>query len=104
MDIGFIVIVVAFIIYYLTILIKERKIIQDPKEILEKFLSILLLYAGISIIYFALTGNPFLNESEDSYRIYLFIIGFIATLWTIPNLLEEFTFFRKFQKKGKRKK
>lgn len=96
MDGGFIAIVGLFILYYLLILFVERKIIQDPKDIIEKFLSVVLLYAGFSIIYFSLTGKPFLSDTTQSYNVYIFIIGFIAVLWTIPNLLREFTFFQNF--------
>jgi len=74
---------------------------HDPGEILEKFLSVVLLYAGISLIYFAITGKPFLYDSLETYSVYIFIIGFIAVLWTIPNLLQEFAFFQKFMKKRK---
>ena len=105
MDVGYLLIIGIFVFYYLVILIFERKIIQEPGEIIEKFLSVLLMYAGVSLIYFSLTGKPFLNDSPEAYSVYIFIIGFIALLWTIPNLLEEFSFFRKFMKKknGKRK-
>lgn len=103
-DTGFIVIVGAFVIYYLIVLFSEKKIMSDPKEIIEKFLSILLLYAGISIVYFSLTGKPFLNDSVETYSVYIFLIGFIALIWAIPNLLEEFGFFKRFiNKRGKRK-
>ena len=104
MDFGYFIIITAFLIYYFLILFIERKIIQDPGEIIEKFLSVILLYAGISILYFSLTGKPFLQDTTESYRVYVFIIGFIAILWTIPNLLDEFSFFHKFlnKKKGKR--
>ena len=61
-DTGFIVIIIAFFIYYLLVLFKERRLMRDPKKIIEKFLSMLLLYAGISLIYFSLTGKPFLSE------------------------------------------
>jgi len=65
------------------------------------------MYAGISLIYYSITGRPFLNDSPEAYNIYIFIIGFIALLWTVPNLLEKFTFFQNFinpkTKKGKRK-
>jgi len=104
MDPGYLIIIVVFLIYYFSILFIERKIIQDPGEILEKFLSVILLYAGISILYFALTGKPFLQDTTESYRVYIFIIGFIAILWTIPNLLEEFSFFNKFLNKKKKRK
>lgn len=75
--------------------------IHDPKEIIGKFLAISLFYAGISIIYFSITGNPLFNESKETYNIYIFIIGFIAMIWTIPELLSEFRFFKKFTKKKK---
>ena len=102
-DAGFLVTIMIFIIYYLLVLIVEKNIIQDPKEILEKFLSVILLYAGVSLIYFALTGNPLFNDSPETYSIYIFIIGFIAVLWTVPHLLEKFYFFRRFTRKGKRR-
>lgn len=100
-DIGFIIIIALFVTYYFAVLIKERKIIDDPKDILDKFLSMTLFYAGISLIYFSVTGNPFLGDSPETYNVYIFIIGFIAVLWTIPNLLSEFSFFRKFLNKNK---
>jgi len=77
--------------------------LHDPKEIISKFLSVILLYAGISIVYYSFTGTPFLGESEDNYNLYIFIIGFVAILWTIPDLLSEFKFFRKFINGGKKK-
>lgn len=92
-----------FIIYYFLVLFLEKKVIQDPKEIIEKFLSVVLLYGGIAIIYFSLTGKPFLGDSIENYSIYIFVIGFIAMLWTIPNLLREFAFFRRFLKKSETK-
>jgi len=95
-DAGFIAIIVIFILYYFLILFLERKVIQDPKDIIDKFLSVLLFCAGISLIYFSLTGKPLLEESTESYQVYIFIIGFIAILWTVPNLLKEFTFFQNF--------
>lgn len=104
MDIRYTFIVLAFLIYYLLVIIIEKKIIHKPSEILDKFLSVLLLYAGTSLIYFSLTGKPFLTDSADTYTIYIFVIGFIAILWTIPNLLEEFTFFNKFFNPQKKKK
>lgn len=102
MELSFLIIIAIFIIYYFLVLFTEKKIIHEPKDIIDKFLSILLLYAGISIIYYAITGQPFLTDNEDSYAIYIFIIGFVALLWTIPNLLKEFRFFNRFLKKGKR--
>lgn len=101
-SINYLIIVSLFLIYYLLILIFEKKIIKDPAEIIEKFLSIVLLYAGISIIYFSITGKPFLEDKIENYYIYIFLIGFIAILWTIPNLLEEFEFFKKFMNKKKK--
>jgi len=103
-DIRYLLIIIFFLIYYLAILILERKIIEDPGKILELFLSVLLLYAGISIIYYSLTGKPFLTDSPDTYTVYVFIIGFIAILWTIPNLLSEFSFFQRFLNKSNKKK
>ena len=102
MDLGFLIIIGVFVVYYLLVLFSEKKIIHEPKEIIDKFLSILLLYAGISIIYYAITGQPFLTDNEESYAIYIFIIGFVALLWTIPNLLKEFRFFNEFIRKGER--
>jgi len=101
-DPSFLLIIGVFIFYYLMILIYEKRIIQDPKEIIEKFLSVVLLYAGISLIYFSVTGKPFLFESPETYNIYIFIIGFISILWTIPNLLQEFAFFRRFTRRRKK--
>jgi hypothetical protein len=88
------------------LLIFERKIVHDPKEIIGKFLAVILFYAGLSIIYFSFSGEPFLGESRANYDLYIFIIGFIAVLWTVPELLSEFEYFRKFMegKKEKRKK
>ena len=98
----YLIIISIFIVYYLIVLIKEHKVIKDPKEIIAKFLSVILLYAGISLIYFSVTGKPFLGTSQDSYNLYIFIIGFVAILWTIPDLLEEFTFFNKFTNRKKK--
>jgi len=98
----YLIIISIFLIYYIALLTKERKIIKEPQEIIAKFLSVILLYAGISLIYFALTGKPLLNATEESYQIYIFIIGFVAILWTIPELLEEFKWFRNFTKKKKK--
>ena len=101
---GFTIIIVMFLIYYFAVLIIERKIIQDPKNILDKFLSTILLYAGVSLIYFSLTGRPLFGESTEVYSVYIFVIGFISILWTVPNLLKEFTFFNNFLNKSSRKK
>lgn len=100
----YLIIISIFLIYYFTVLIKEKKILKDPKDIIGKFLAVILLYAGISLMYFSLTGKPFLGASEDNYSIYIFIMGFVAVLWTIPELLKEFKFFKDFTKKTKTKK
>ena len=102
-DFGFTIIIILFVVYYLAVLIKEHRMLDDPKDILEKFLSVTLMYAGISLIFFSITGEPLLGESPQTYNVYIFIIGFIAVLWTIPNLLKEFEFFNKFITKPKRK-
>ncbi len=104
MDLGFLIIIGVFVIYYLLVLISEKRIISEAGEIIDKFLSILLLYAAVSIIYYSLTGRPFLSDNEDTYAVYIFIIGFVALLWAVPNLLKEFRFFNRFLKKGERLK
>ena len=104
MDLNFLLVAMFFALYVLIVLILERKIIFEPRELLEKFLAFMLLYAGISIIYFSITGEPFLTETESSYRTYLFLIGFIAMMWSIPNILSEFTFFKQFMEDKKIKK
>ena len=76
---------------------------DEPREIIEKFLAIVLTYAGFSLIYFSFTGKPFLTDSVTEYYIYIFIIGFIAVLWAIPNLLSEFKFYQGFLKQSKKK-
>jgi len=100
----YLVIICSFVIYYFALLISERKIMSEPKEIIEKFLAISLMYAGISLIYFSLTGKPFLTDNINEYYIYIFIIGFIAVLWAVPNLLSEFRFFKNFERRAKRRK
>jgi hypothetical protein len=99
----YLIIIAVFVIYYLAVLITEKRIIREPQEIIGKFLSVILLYAGVSLIFFALTGQPFLGASQENYNLYIFIIGFVAMLWTIPELLEEFKWFRNFTKKSKKK-
>lgn len=101
---GYFLIIFVFLIYYFAILFFERRIINQPSEILEKFLAIALTYAGISLIYFSFTGKPFLTDSVDEYYLYTFLIGFIAILWAVPNLLSEFGFFKKFMNKSEKKK
>ncbi|MBT3323654.1 hypothetical protein HN681_00935 [archaeon] len=103
MDIGFLVIIVTFLIYYFSLVIIERKLVSEPKDIIDKFFSVTLTYAGISLIYFSITGQPFLTDSESSYNVYIFIIGFVAVLWAIPHLLKEFKTFRSFFKIKKKK-
>lgn len=97
-DDGLIIIVTVFLLYYFLVLIIEKEMMVEPKEIIEKFLSVILLYAGISLIYFAFTGEPMLNDSPETYSVYIFIIGFITILWTVPNLLKRFSFFRRYIK------
>ena len=91
---NFIVVVLVFLVYYFLILFIEKRLLKEPQVIIEKFLSLLLLYAGISIIYFSITGKPFIGDTLESYMVYIFLIGFIALLWSVPTLLEEFSFFR----------
>jgi len=98
----YIVIVSAFIIYYLIVLLVEKRFIREPSEIITKFLAVLLLFAGVSLIYYSFTGKPFLTDSDQNYSLYIFIIGFIAIIWTIPELLSEFKIFKKYTKKGKK--
>ena len=102
-EVSYLIIIGIFLIYYFLVLISEKKIIKEPSEIIDKFLSVILMYAGVSLIYFSITGQPFLTDSPETYNIYIFVIGFIALLWTIPNLLENFKFFQKFMNKRKRK-
>ena len=104
MDLGFLIIIGIFLLYYLIVLFTEKRMISEPGQIIDKFLSVILLYAAISIIYYSLTGSPFLSDNEDTYKIYIFIIGFVALLWAVPNLLKEFRFFNKFIRRGERLK
>src|SRR5690606_15014039 len=99
MDAGFVIIAGSFLIYVFLLFHKERKILSNTHDIIDKFLAFLLLYSGISIIYYSITGEPFLNDSEESYSVYLFIMGFIALIWSVPTILSEFTFFKKYLKK-----
>ena len=104
MNQGYLIIVTLFLIYYLVLIVSERKFIKEPATIIEKFLAIILLYAGVSLIYFSLTGKPFLSDTTETYNIYIFIIGFVSMIWAIPTLLSEFATFRKFERAGKRRK
>jgi hypothetical protein len=99
----YLLIIGVFLLYYLLVLLIEKKMISDPKDLIGKFLSVILLYAGISLIYFSFTGKPFLTDSTENYNLYIFIMGFVAILWTIPDLLSEFLFFKRFIDKGKKR-
>lgn len=100
-DQSYLFIILAFILYYFLVLFFEKKLMHNPKDIVEKFLAVILIYAGISLIYFSFTGKPFLKDNISSYYVYIFMIGFIAMVWAIPTLLSEFNFFKKFMKKKK---
>jgi len=95
-------IIIIFILYYLFVLIFERKMIHDATNIIEKFLAVLLGYVGIALIYFSVTGKPFLGNDVTDYSVYIFIIGFISVVWAVPTLLSEFRFFKRFMKKKKK--
>ena len=103
---GYLFVAGLFVFYYLLILLIEKRIVNDPKIIIARFLSMVLFYAGVSLIYYASTGKPFMGDPIENYNLYIFIIGFIAILWTLPDLLSEFAFFRgfliKFQNNEKR--
>jgi len=75
--------------------------IHEPTAIVEKFLAVMLAYAGISLIYFSLTGKPFLTDDVSEYYVYIFIIGFIAIVWATPNLISEFSVVKKISRKKK---
>ena len=94
-EFGYVYIVVIFIAYYLAIYFIEKRTMTDAKEIIEKFFDVLLFYAGISIIYFSLTGKPFFGDSLQTYRLYIFIVGFISIIWSVPKLLREFKYLRR---------
>jgi len=101
MDIGFYIIAGGFVLYYLLLVIFPRKLLSDPIQIIEKLFSVALIYAGVSLVYFALTGKPFLTDSVENYQFYIFLIGIIAVFWSIPDLLQEFEFYKKYFKKKK---
>lgn len=106
-SIEYILIISLFVIYYFAVLLSEKKIIREPDKIISRFLSIVLLYAGISLIYFSITGRGLFGASTEGYSVYIFIIGFVSILWTIPELLSEFEFFKRFLEKreiGKKEK
>jgi divalent metal cation (Fe/Co/Zn/Cd) transporter len=100
---GYIAIVGIFIFYYMLVLFIEKKILSEPKTIITRFLSVILLYAGIGIIWYSFTGTPMLGDSQENYNLYIFIIGFVAILLTVPDLLSEFSFFKRFLVKHKTK-
>jgi len=100
MDWGIIAIIGLFLIYYLLILIDRKKFITDPKEIIIKFLAVVFLYAGISLIYLSIFGYPLFQANPETYNVYIFIMGFIAILWTIPFLIKDFRFYNKWFVKG----
>lgn len=78
--------------------------IREPEKIISRFLAVVLLYAGISLIYYSITGKGLFGASTEGYSVYIFIIGFVSILWTIPELLSEFEFFRRFSGKKEEKK
>ncbi|MBT3985139.1 hypothetical protein HOD38_00300 [archaeon] len=100
MDWSIIVIICIFLVFYIATFIDQKTLITDPKEILIKFLAVVFLYAGISLIYFSITGSPLFTTNTEVYNVYIFIIGFIALLWTIPFLIKDYSFYRKWFKKG----
>ncbi len=102
-NLSYLIIIILFLIYYLAIAYFEKKFISDPREVIEKFLAVILGYAGISLIYFSLTGKPLFTDSVSEYYIYIFIIGFIAVLWSVPALLLEFKFFKRFSRMKEKK-
>jgi len=95
-NLSYLIIIILFLIYYLAIAYFEKKFISDPREVIEKFLAVILGYAGISLIYFSLTGKPLFTDSVSEYYIYIFIIGFIAVLWSVPLYFWSLNFSRDF--------
>lgn len=100
--VSYLILIVVFLVYYLAVLLLEKRFIQDPKDIIEKVFSIALLYAGISIVYFTFTGKPLFDDSASDYDFYILLMGMIAIFWTLPSLLEEFSIFKSFFSKTKR--
>jgi hypothetical protein len=100
MNLEIIVIIGIYLFYYIMIFLDQKRIITEPKEIIMKFLAVVFLYAGISLIYFSVIGKPLFTDNPESYNVYIFIIGFIAVLWTVPFLLNDFKFFRKLFVRG----
>jgi len=101
-NIGYLIIIGLFLLYYIAIAYFEKEFITEPRKVIEKFLAVVLAFAGFSLMYFSLTGQPFLTDSINDYFIYIFVIGFISLLWAIPTLLLEFSAIRRFNRKFKR--
>ena len=98
-SIAYMIILAVFLIYYFLLLIFEKKILGDVKEIVLALLSIIIVYAGVALIYFSLTGKAFFGGDTADYSVYTLIIGFVSALWAIVHLLSRFKVFRKFVKK-----
>ncbi|MDD4878736.1 MAG: hypothetical protein PHO02_06950 [Candidatus Nanoarchaeia archaeon] len=101
MDWSIVVIIGIFLVYYITIFIEQRKLLTEPKDIISKFLVVVLFYAGLSLIYYSIVGRPLLTESPQTYNAYIFIIGFIAIIWTLPLILKDFRFYNRLFAKTK---
>ncbi|MFH1972750.1 MAG: hypothetical protein ABIJ18_04715 [archaeon] len=90
-----IVVIIIFLVYYITLFIDRKTIITQPKDIIMKFLAIVFLFAGVSLIYYSITGQPLLADNTQSYNVYIFVIGFIAVMWSFPFLMKEYRFFNR---------
>ncbi|MFH1066083.1 MAG: hypothetical protein V1734_06255 [Nanoarchaeota archaeon] len=95
MDWSILIIIILFLLYYIAILIEQRKLLTEPKDIITKFLVVLLFYAGFSLIYYSVVGRPLLTDNPQTYNAYIFIIGFIAIIWTLPIILKDFKFYHR---------
>ena len=84
-----------FLIYYLATLIFNKKLITDSGEIISKFFTSLLLYGGVLLIYFSFTKESLPNSGFQEITIYFFIAGFLAIMFSLPNLLKDFGQFKK---------
>jgi len=73
-------------------------------SIVSKLIIVLIFGLVSSLIYFSLTGKAVFDRYINEYYIYIFIIGFIAVLWAVPNLLSEFRFFKNFERRAKKRK
>ena len=98
---SYLMVILLFVLYYLFLIIIEKKLMSEPKDIIRKVLSVAFFYAGISLVYYSLTGSPFLSGDIKEYNFYIFMIGFIALVWAVPELLCEFKYFKQFFKKNK---